>query len=92
MSEFKEWVLTGGVMTVEVFKEWYNAVYIGDGEIIDRIPTATDKNYSEYMSGYTLAYGAYLEGVKFAESQKYKVFSEQSKKIAELEYKLNNIS
>jgi len=69
MNEFKEYILTGGAMTAEVFKEWYDAVYIGDGEIIDRIPIPTDKNYSEYIGGYTLAYGAYLEGVKFAEKK-----------------------
>jgi len=79
-------------MTVEVFKEWYDAVYIGDGEIIDRIPRPTDKDYSEYMSGYTLAYGAYLEGVKFAEGEKLESFIRQAKRIKELEDKLSSVN
>lgn len=48
------------------FKEWYDAVYIGDGEKFDRIPSATDSNYSEYMSGYTIAHGAWIESAKRA--------------------------
>lgn len=82
--------LTGGFMTVEIFKAWYDSVYIGDGDTVTSMPQSVyDAGYSDYMTGYTLAYGAYLEGVKFAESQKYKTLIEQAKRISELEYSLS---
>jgi len=53
------------------FKEWYDAVYIGDGETVRKIPSATDKNYPAYMAGYTLALGAWIESrKKLSESNK----------------------
>jgi hypothetical protein len=51
---------------IKDFKEWYDAVYIGDGEKFDHIPLATEKNYSDYISGYTLAHGAWVESAKRA--------------------------
>lgn len=63
-------------MTVEVFKAWYDSVYVGDGDTVSSIPQSIyDAGYRDYMTGYTLAYGAYLEGVKFAESEKYKILA-----------------
>lgn len=55
-------------MSIETkdFKEWYDAVYIGDGETHDKIPTATDYSYRSYMNGYTLAHGAWIEAAKRA--------------------------
>lgn len=53
-------------MSVKDFKEWYDAVYIGDGERYNQVPSATDKNFPDYMMGYTLAYGAWIEATKLA--------------------------
>ncbi len=41
------------------FAKWFNAVWIGDGEQGETIPTS-GKEYDEYLSQYTLAFGAWM--------------------------------
>ena len=47
------------------FKQWYDAVWLGDEEHGQTIPqTFYDERYAEYMDGYTLALGAWLESAR----------------------------
>lgn len=41
------------------FKEWYDAVWLGDEECGQYIPTVGDITYPQYIEGYTLAHGAW---------------------------------
>lgn len=41
------------------FAKWFNAVWLGDGEQSETIPTS-GKEYDEYLSQYTLAFGAWM--------------------------------
>jgi len=66
------------------FKNWFDSVWFGDGEHGHEIPKPTDKNYSEYLEKYALAYGGFLEGAKFQEQFKYKTLFEQAEKIKKL--------
>ena len=47
------------------FKQWYDAVWLGDEEHGQTIPQAfSDERYAEYMDGYTLALGAWIESAR----------------------------
>ena len=47
---------------ISKFKQWYDAVWLGDGEHGQTIPQVfSDVQYVEYMEGYNLALGAWLE-------------------------------
>ena len=47
------------------FKQWYDAVWLGDEEHGQTIPQIfSDERYAEYMDGYTLALGAWLESAR----------------------------
>ena len=47
---------------VSKFKQWYDAVWMGDGEHGQTVPESfTDEEYAVYMEGYNLALGAWLE-------------------------------
>ena len=47
------------------FKQWYDAVWLGDEEHGQTIPqTFSDERYAEYMDGYTLALGAWIESAR----------------------------
>jgi len=56
------------------FKEWFDAIWLGDEEHGQFIPNQNDEDYAEYLEQYTLAHGAY----KYA-------LSNSNKRIAELE-------
>lgn len=45
---------------VAAFKRWYDAIWLGDGEHGQYIPTIKDAKFYEYMDGYTLAFGAWM--------------------------------
>lgn len=49
-----------------VFSKWYDAIWLGDGEHGQYIPTNGDKKYSEYLEGRTLALGAWMERARVA--------------------------
>ena len=47
------------------FKQWYDAVWLGDEEHGQTIPQSfSDERYAEYMEGYTLALGAWMESAR----------------------------
>lgn len=47
------------------FKQWYDAVWLRDGKHGQTIPQAfSDEHYAEYIDGYTLALGAWLESAR----------------------------
>ena len=49
---------------LDKFKEWYDDVFIGDGEFVTHIPVSVDDfYYSQYMAGWTLALGAYEQAL-----------------------------
>lgn len=68
-------------MKTKDFKDWYDAVYIGDGEIYNKIPSATDKDYTDYMAGYTLAHGAWIEAIKLCQFDSVFIASERDDAI-----------
>ena len=41
------------------FAKWFDAVWLGDGEQGETIPTS-GKEYDDYLSQYTLAFGAWM--------------------------------
>lgn len=45
---------------ISAFRDWYNAVWLGDGESSETIPVQGDKRYDEYLKGYTIALGAWM--------------------------------
>ena len=50
---------------ISKFRQWYDATWLGDNEHGQVIPQSfSDKRYVEYMSGYTLALGAWIESAK----------------------------
>ena len=47
------------------FKQWYDAVWLGDEEHGQTIPQSfSDARYVEYINGYNLAFGAWLESAR----------------------------
>ena len=48
------------------FKRWYDAWWIGDGEQGEYIPDQADPKFTEYLNGYTLAFGAWCEATRAA--------------------------
>jgi len=51
------------------FAKWFNAVWLGDGEQSETIPTS-GKKYDDYLSQYTLAFGAWMAAKEAAHSIK----------------------
>ena len=49
----------------DAFKAWFDAVWIGDGDQGETIPTS-GKEYDKYLSQYTLAFGAWMAAKKAA--------------------------
>lgn len=45
---------------ISAFRDWYNAVWLGDGESGETIPEQGDKRYDAYLQGYTVALGAWM--------------------------------
>jgi hypothetical protein len=41
------------------FKNWFDAIWLGDEEHGQFIPNKNDEDYAEYLEQYTLAHGAY---------------------------------
>ena len=48
------------------FKAWFDAWWLGDGEQGESIPSQSDPNFSEYVSQYTLGFGAWMAAKKAA--------------------------
>ena len=47
---------------ISKFRKWYDAVWLGDEEHGQKVPQHIgDYKYAEYMDGYTLALGAWVE-------------------------------
>ena len=47
---------------VAAFKRWYDSIWLGDKEHGQKVPQHIgDCKYTEYMNGYTLALGAWME-------------------------------
>ena len=50
---------------ISKFRQWYDAVWLGDEEHGQTIPqSSSDARYVEYMGGYTLALGAWIESAR----------------------------
>ena len=50
---------------ISKFRQWYDAVWLGDEEHGQTIPQSfSDARYVEYMDGYTLALGAWVESAR----------------------------
>lgn len=43
-----------------LFKAWYDAWWLGDGQQAEIIPGSGDPEFPKYMNGYTLAFGAWM--------------------------------
>lgn len=50
---------------ISKFRQWYDAVWLGDEEHGQTIPQSfSDARYVEYINGYTLALGAWIESAR----------------------------
>ena len=50
---------------ISKFRQWYDAVWLGDEEHGQTIPQSfSDARYVEFMDGYTLALGAWVESAR----------------------------
>lgn len=63
------------------FKNWFDAIWLGDEEHGQFIPNQKDEDYDEYLEKFTLSYGAY----KYA-------LSHSKERIAELEKAITEAS
>lgn len=62
------------------FKNWFDAIWLGDEDSGQFIPNQKDEDYAEYLEQYTLAHGAY----KYA-------LAHSKERIAELEAKYQSL-
>ncbi len=70
------------------FKEWFDAIWLGDEEHGQFIPNQKDEDYAEYLEQYTLAHGAY----KYALSHSKERIAELEKDVERYRWMRNNTS
>lgn len=70
---------------VSNFKNWFDAIWLGDEEHGQFIPNKNDEDYAEYLEQYTLAHGAY----KYALARSKERIAELEKEISALKDRLS---